>query len=125
MLPSLSRAKAATRSIGARATTMRLPPRPSKCGIVPAAPALLAAVPATQFGAGVGARRAGSSIASAGYLVDLNTIESKTARASLVSSGLMSAWTATHSSLVSSGWAGEWYWATQNIARWPFRSTTR
>ena len=31
----LSRAKAATRPMGARATTTRLPPKPSKCGIVP------------------------------------------------------------------------------------------
>jgi transposase len=35
MLPALSRAKVATRAMGARATTTRLPPKPSKCGIVP------------------------------------------------------------------------------------------
>ncbi|MGR0159119.1 hypothetical protein ACUUMC_04295 [Paenarthrobacter nitroguajacolicus] len=34
----------------------------------------------------------GSPIASAGHLPDLNTIESKTARASLVSSGLIDSW---------------------------------
>lgn len=40
---------------------------------------------------------------------DLNTIESKTTRASLISSGL------TDSSI----------WPTATTARWPFRSTTR
>ena len=52
---------------------------------------------------------AGSPFALAGHLSDLNTIESKTARASLVSSGLIDSWN----------------WTTQYIARWPFRSTTR
>lgn len=51
----------------------------------------------------------GSSTVSAGYLSDLNTIESKTAPASLVSSGLIDSWN----------------WTTQITLRWPFMSTTR
>ncbi|WP_454811414.1 hypothetical protein [Paenarthrobacter nitroguajacolicus] len=53
--------------------------------------------------------RMGAMLAAASHLVDLNTIESKTPRASLVSSGLIDSWNVVK----------------PTTARSPFRLTTR